>query len=336
MELKELDRQIKSGNMERFYFFYGEEQFLIANRIKSIKKHFINSEFADMNYTVFEGKNVNVDDIIAEIETFPIMSDMRIVIIKNTGILNNSKLTEYKKFKSYIEKIPETCIVIMTEGIIEKKKAKSYEWIADIGGLLEFKTLSMRELELWLEKWFESANKSILDRDISYFIRIVGMNMAMLYNEAVKLIEYSGEKNKITRKDIDSIVVKSTEFVVFDMIDDIIASKSGAVMQQLKLFKERKESGNVILTLMTTRLAEILMVKQLKGAGIPNAEIAKYFETPRPMFVVNKIYEQSRSFGEKYLRRMIKLGFEYDVKIKSGKISDWNAVNLFAAELIKK
>lgn len=336
MELKELDKQIKSGTLKNFYFFYGEEQFLIGNRIKSIKRRVLSPEFISMNYTVFEGKGVSVENVISEIETFPVMSDRRIVVIKNTGILNNSKLTEYKRFKSYVPHIPDYAIVIMVEGVIDKKKVKSYEWISEYGGLSEFKLLSVRELELWLERWFEDENRRILDRDINYFVRTVGQNMSVLYNEAVKVMEYTAGRSKITRKDIDEIVVKSTDFIVFDMINDIIENRASRVMEQLKLFKEKRESGVAILTILTNKLSEILMVKHLKEAGLSAAEIAKYFEITRPVFAINKIYEQSRGFGERYLLRMIKKGFEYDVQIKSGMIAEWTAVNMFATELIKK
>ena len=37
MDIKELDKQIKSGALGNLYFFYGEEQFLLENKIKSIK-----------------------------------------------------------------------------------------------------------------------------------------------------------------------------------------------------------------------------------------------------------------------------------------------------------
>lgn len=336
MQLKELDSQIKSGKIGTFYLFYGEEGFLASNRIKSIKKRFISADFADMNYICIEGKEKNVDEIIGEIETFPIMSDRKLVVLKNTGILSNAKLTEYKKFKSYAQNLPDYAIIIMLEGVIEKKKLNNYNWIDEIGEIVEFKPLSVRELEVWLEKWFESAEKRILDRDISYFIRIVGTDMSLLYNETVKLIEYCGEKSKITRNDIDEVAVKNIECAVFDLMDDIVENRNERVMEELKLFRERKENASVILSLITTKLSEMLMVKQLRGQGVPSAETAKYFEVPRPVFVVNKIYEQSRVFGEKYLKRMIKQGFEYDIAIKNGKYSDWTALTMFACELVKK
>ena len=38
MEPKDLDRQLASGKIARLLFFYGDEQFLLENKIKSIKK----------------------------------------------------------------------------------------------------------------------------------------------------------------------------------------------------------------------------------------------------------------------------------------------------------
>ena len=41
MKLEELNKQIKSGALKSLYFFYGEEQYLLKNKINAIEKKLI-------------------------------------------------------------------------------------------------------------------------------------------------------------------------------------------------------------------------------------------------------------------------------------------------------
>ena len=58
MTFEELEKNLKTGKLESLYLLYGEEQYLLEQSIKKIKKNF--GELVNgINYIQIDEKNVN-------------------------------------------------------------------------------------------------------------------------------------------------------------------------------------------------------------------------------------------------------------------------------------
>ena len=115
MDIKDLDKQIKTGTLGNLYFFYGEEQFLLENKIKSMKNALLDADFADMNYVQFEEKKLNLSQLTDELMSVPVMSDKKMIVVKNSGLFGNSKLTQYKTVCEILADIPQYMCVVFCE-----------------------------------------------------------------------------------------------------------------------------------------------------------------------------------------------------------------------------
>ena len=66
MTFEELEKNLKTGKLKSLYLLYGEEQYLLEQSIKKIKKNF--GELVNgINYIQIDEKNVN--NLISDIET---------------------------------------------------------------------------------------------------------------------------------------------------------------------------------------------------------------------------------------------------------------------------
>ena len=83
-------------------------------------------------------------------------------------------------------------------------------------------------------------------------------------------------------------------------------------------------------------MGELLMIKQLTDDRLSVERIAEYFEPRKHPFVVKKLAEQSRRFSVSYLKKMTLKGAEYTFSVRSGLLDKWIAVEMYAAELLKK
>ena len=120
------------------------------------------------------------------------------------------------------------------------------------------------------------------------------------------------------------------------MLDNITENRGTKVMEELKALIVSGENPSGVLTMLTTRFSELLMVKQLTSDGVDSRNIADYFEPRRPSFVVNKLIAQSKQFGEPYLKRIMMKGHDYAYEVRTGKLDKWLAVEMYVAELIKQ
>lgn len=334
MTISDLDQKIKKNMLGSVYFFYGEETYLTEDKIKSVKKRLIPVGTEDLNFLQLEGKKADLNILEEFLDSFPQMSERKLAVVKNTGYFNNMNSTEFKRMKKMTENAAaDTCLIFVEESF-DKKKEKNLDFIAEKGGVVRFDFLPGNQAEVWLERLFERCEKRVSDRDISYIVRQCGPALGSIYGEFSKLIHFVGQRQSVTREDIDAVIVKSTEAKIFELFDDIVESRRSKVMENFKNLMDSGEKPLSVMSRLIGSVSELLMVKLLKEEGVSQDEILGYFDFKRPAFVVNKLYTQSKKFGEAYLRRMIYKGLRYDVSVKSGKLDARAAAELYVVELL--
>lgn len=336
MEIETLKKQIKTGNLKSIYFFFGEEQYLLNSAVEAIRKKLIAPGTEDFNLFIFSGRNVSVAEIIETAEQFPQMSEKKLILVKNSGIFNQPSGTEFKLLKERLNDLPEYSCIIFIEDNFDKKKEKNIAFIEEYGGVVRFDRMPVNRLEIWLSDQFKKQEKYISEKDVAYMISLCGQSLETLTNEASKLLSYTLKRERIVREDIDAVVCATAEYRVYDMLDSIMSGRRSKAYEQLKYLKDAKEQPNVILSQMLGKLSEILMCKQLREAGLQANDMVDYFDFKRPVFAVKKTIEEGRRYTEKYLTATLKRGLSYDLKIKSGNLDGWTAVEMFLSELLCK
>ncbi len=339
MKYEELNSRIKSYNIPKVFFFYGDEKFLIDNRVKALKKRLVPEDLEAFNFVKFDGKNVTLDEIIDSAEQYPQASERKMILVKNCGLFDNAASKSFKELKEFIKDIPDYICLVFVEDEFDKKREKVLKFIEDAGGgVVNFEYLPVNKLEIWAEKKLEKAGKYIIAADLSYLIRLTGVSMDKISNSCEKLILYLGEaRHKVTRADINAVVDVSVEVKVYDIFSkDIVNSRGERAKRQLKQLKTENQSAVMVMSIIIDQLYELLMCKLLKQDGLDAREMLEYYDRKPPIFAVNNAIENSKRFGEKYLKRMLDRGLKYSVDMKTGKIAQWDAVEMFVSELIKK
>ncbi len=334
MEIKEIDRQITTNSIAPLYFFYGAEQFLLENKLASIKKKIVEADFEEFNYIKIDSKKITADEIITALQSVPVMSERKMVVIKNSGIFENSRSKDFQKIQDELLSLPDYLCVIFVENDFNKKKEKNLDVFK--GKVVRFDFLPPNQFELWLEKMFEAQGKSILMRDLKVLAERCTYSMANAYNEYNKLLAFVGERKQITAEDVERVVSKSVDARIFDIIDNIATGKTSQTFAEIRALEAYGENASMVMTLISARISELLMVKHLLADRVSAKDIAEYFEPKRPSFVVNKLIEQGRRFDEKYLNKMALKGLEYTAEVRSGRLDRWVAVEMYVSELINR
>lgn len=336
MEPKDLDRQISANKLGNLYFFYGEEQFLLENKIKSIKCLLVDKDFEDLNFTKLEGKKTTCRHVEEQLLSVPVMSDKKMVVVKDSGIFSNAKDKDFAKLCESLADLPDYITVVFWEQEFDKKKEKNLEVFKKHGGIVKFDLLSPKQLELWLEKKFEEKGKTVLASDLSKMVALCGQSLSAVSTEFIKVLNFVGSREKITAGDIEAVVSKTSDARIFDMIDNIAQGKTKKVFEELRVLSASGENASTVLTLISSRMGELLMVKQLLDDRLSGDKIGEYFEPKKHPFVIKKLCEQSRRFDMDYLKQMTLKGAEYAVSVRLGLLDKWVAAEMYVTELIKK
>lgn len=129
--MKSLNEDLKTGQFSQIYLLYGEENYLK----KQYKERFVKAMLPQgdtMNYAYYEGKGVEIREVIDLAETLPFFAERRLIVFENTGLFKSSGAD----LAEYIKTMPETTYFIFVEEEVDKR-SKLYKAVKPKGHIVE-------------------------------------------------------------------------------------------------------------------------------------------------------------------------------------------------------
>jgi len=308
-----LKEHIKSGDFKQFYLIYGNEPYLIKLYRDKLRDAILGN--ADrMNFSRFEGKDIDLKEVNAIAQTLPFFSDRRLILIENSELFKSqSDLAEI------LSEAPESSIFIFVEKEVDKRN-KSYKFIKDKGIVSEMNTLDEKNLKLFIASLLKSSGKKITESTASYLLEKIGTEMESISNEVEKLISYTWDKDTITNKDVDEIVTGQITGKIFQMMDAIgLKQQNKALTLYYDLLSVRERPSH-ILYLITRHFNILLQIKDLIENGYAPAAITD--KVAVPAFTVSKYISQARNFTKEQLIGALKLAADTEEQIKTGRLQE--------------
>lgn len=297
------------------YLLFGEDEYLRNEYLKKIKKAFGDMQLG-INYIAID--ETNVMQIISDIETPAFGFEKKLIIAKDTGLFKK-KNNFSDKVAIYLEEnvanLQDVELVFVDQ---EVEKNKLYNTIQKIGKVEEFKEQKMPQLITKVKSISKAYNVEIQENIAQYFIECVGTNMSDIINELRKLIEYAGNGGKIQKEDIDSLCIKKSESIIFDLTDNLGKKKIAESIEVLHNLIYAKEPVQRILVMLYNHFKKLYIIKL---ALEENKNIAQSLKLkPNQAFLVNKYTMQAKYFDKNELRNLLEELIKLDSSSKKGGI----------------
>ena len=113
--MKNLNEDLKTGKLKQAYLLYGEENYLKRQYKERITKALL-GEDDTMNYAYYEGKGINLKEVIDLAETLPFFAERRLIVFENTGLFKSAGAD----LADYIKDLPETTCFLFIETEVDK------------------------------------------------------------------------------------------------------------------------------------------------------------------------------------------------------------------------
>lgn len=325
--LLSLKRALKDGKLESMYLFFGEESYLKELYTDKIKALVPDGGFPEFNHIKFEGPDVELSEYDDSWESFPMMSDKKLILIKDSGIFNRPNEDVKAFWQEKFKRVSEDTVVVFDETKVDKRSL-TYKAFTKNGTVVEFDFLSDADLVTWVNKQALTAKRKMSKDTAYYFISVCDKGINNLQNEFNKLLDYCDEE--ITKTDIDKVVSKSLEVQVFDLTDAIMKHDANTAMKIVSGLRTSNDSALGILYLINTTVEKMLRVKLMRGESV--REIAAKLKLPP--FIAGKYIDGANAFSEKALVRMVMRIPEIDYEIKLGRLEMWTGVEQYISECI--
>lgn len=324
MTIENLEMELKEKKLKSLYLLYGEELFLLETTLKKIKDIF-GDTIKGINYIYID--ETNVSNIISDIETPAFCYEKKLIIARNTGLFkkgtqrkNTELLKVQEKLDNYIKEniniINSSVVLVFVEETIEKQSLLNT--IEKYGIVCKFEYQKIPQIEKRIKNICNAYKVNINNNDLRYFIECCGTNMQDLINEIRKLIEYTGEKGKIEKKDIDMLSTKKIDSVIFELTDNLGKKEIKNALNVLRnLIYSKEPIQKILITLYNHFKKLYLLTIALKN----NKDIISSINLkPNQTFLINKYKLQAKYFNEKELREIIQRLIDLDYNYKNGLI----------------
>jgi DNA polymerase-3 subunit delta len=308
----ELNNALESGT----YNLVGDDSFWL----NSAKEKFVGLVGKEsLSLHIFDSLD-NINDIIGSLMLISFTDEPNIVLVKDCSKLENIKNTNiYTQLKPIFNSdISPNYLILMNAkiGANEKKVINT----------ISCSKLKKNECYSFAEKLFP---KGIDRKGLSTLLDYTNCDLARVNNESEKLRCYCEDK-KVTNEDVEFLVVEDTDIQIYNFVNNVIIGNNGMALKQLEKLKKRGESSLAMLGMITNQFRRML---HSSLSNKSNAELADIFKVKE---VAVKIARENRSFGVVKLKKTLEMLSDYELRFKSGEMSDQMAFDSAICRLLSK
>lgn len=318
--MKTIQEDIKSGNFKQAYLFYGEEAYLKQQYKNNLLKA-LNPDGDTMNFSRYEGKGIEVKELIDLCETMPFFAERRIVLLEDTGFFKN----KCEDLADYMKELPDYLCMVFVESEVDKRN-RMYKGVKSCGRIVEFTKQDEKTLMRWAAGILGKEGKKITQRDMEYLLTKTGTDMGNIRMELEKLICYTQGRDIVSAVDIDAVCTTQTTNKIFDMVRAVTEKNQKKALDLYYDLLTLKEPPMRILFLLAKQFRQLLLTKKMMNEDTSLNEIASRLGIPS--FAVRNIAACARSYTAEELEKAVEDFVDAEEAVKTGRLGDVMSVEL--------
>lgn len=286
------------------YLFFGKEKYLMENAIGYLLNKYVKGSEA-FNYIKFKGVEAKPEDIISACETYPVMNDKKVVLVRDvTDFIGEYDLK--KSFYEFLDNLSDFVVLIFWDTANIKKTTKFYKYFQKNHRDIDFGKLSLVDANRFVKSYFLRKGKKINDREVALFIKESGYTSK---NEDVVLLDLNSEMDKIaaaaksdliSESDVRNLITENIDTNIFAFLDSMMQRNSEIVLAEFHNIVKLGEEYPIIFYHIIRQVKNLLSYKILSEKNISHAEIMNKMGVSKFEFD-KKIRVYERNFSKKFL-----------------------------------
>jgi DNA polymerase III subunit delta len=231
-----------------------------------------------------------------------------------------------KELAEQIATMPETTIlVIIVEEALEAsnplfKAAEKY------GKVVQSVLPKGSALEQWINKRARAIGVKIAPEATTLLATFIGNNLRLLANELDKLATYVGQDATIKVDDVRQLSPQVQEARIFDLTDALAQRNRKQALNLLHDLLSDGEPPLKLLSIITTQVRTLLLVKELAQKGMRGAQVASTLGMAP--FIAEKALRQAHNFTPAQLEEAYRQLLSADAGLKRSRMTPEMALDL--------
>lgn len=308
-------KDLETGNVSPVYFIFGDEPFLIDQCVNRFKYGLLDENSLDFNYSLFYAGDADIFAIKDTVETLPVFTQRRVVILKNANELKDSEWAELESlFKNPVD---STVFVLFADKIDKRKKV--FKNIIETAHAIEFKKPYDNEIPRWINYYAGQFGLKLTQSAVHRVHRLVGNNLSEIYAQLEKIKIYLDGATAVDAEHVNAVVSNSREESVFDFTKAVGQKDRVRALEQIVTLLDQGQSEVGIVNLLARHMRILLTVRTGLDQGIGGAKLANLANVS-PYFV-DEYAAQAKVWPVRKLEDSLVLLGETDKALKSSPLS---------------
>jgi len=330
LDFDKLRLAVRHKRFSPVYVFYGNEEFLIEESIKSVLENALAEGTREFNFDIIYGNEIDVQSLISLLLLFPVMSPKRVVVMRNSEKFLN-KLSRSKKekdaesFINYLKRPnPDTIFIIVLNEVDFEKEI--YKKLFELAEVVELRAPYDWQIPNWIAKRVKERaedepwkGKEITSEACKLLQAYVGNSLRDLDNEITKLFIFTGDKKKIDVDDVKQVVGLSRTFTVFDLQKAIGEKNLRLAITIIERMLQAGELPPVILTMLTRYFSILWKLHELRKTEKDPKKLATSLQLSP--YHIREYLNQLDKFKESEIKNAFKYLIEADELIKTSPVN---------------
>ena len=259
----ELERSLREG-LRPLYLLLGTEIYLRRVAAQTITDVALSRTLLrEFNESAFSLSSDSVQSAIAAAEQLPMMSDTRVVRVRDFARLREA---DEETLIRYLNNPSPSTVMIFTADDLDKRK-KSTKVLLDVCTVVEFAPLKDAEAKAWARSRLKELKIATDDQVLSEIIRLVGTDVQTLFNELDKLASAAAGTGRITSEMVDELIGRSRELSNFELADHLLAGNRQRALETLHRLLEDGAEPVMLVGLIAGNYHRLALGKHLLTRG---------------------------------------------------------------------
>jgi DNA polymerase-3 subunit delta len=290
MTFEEVEKNWKAGKAKPVYLFHGEEEFLRSELLHQAPALFVPDEGTrSFNFDLLYGAETNLQNVLSLAQSYPVMAERRLLIIREADKIMKSKATSTSKSKkgaksedllsNYLASPQPETILIFDMAKMGPKNTNPWKDLAAKAEVVEFPIMKEPGIVDWLKARAKKHHKVLADQAARLMVGHLGTSLRTHANELEKLMTFTAERAEITEKDVEEVVGVSRSFNVFELTKAIgTGDKARCAEIILRMLAHDKDQRQLLFVMIARYFEQLIITQEMLIRGEKEPAIAEAIE----------------------------------------------------------
>lgn len=302
LSYSQIAKDLQARKFAPVYLLTGEEAYYIDKVSDYIEDHVLKPEEKAFNQVILYGRDVGFKDVIDQVRQFPMMSEYRVVILKEA-----QQMRELNELKPYFNNPAESSILVISYKHKKFSKASAlYKSIAKSGVVLHSDKLYDNQIPDWIRKHLADEQIGINEEARLLLSEYVGADLSKLSNELDKLTINLQKGQTVTKEEIEKYIGISKDYNVFELQRALAHRDAMKIARMVHYFKDNTKENPVVMMVgaLYRYFTKVLIARTY--ADWSDKQLLSVLKLPSPYFL-----REYRAAARNYSRDKIHRVFQY-------------------------